>query len=332
MRIYSAYRSNQYPHNRLVKEFEAPSILALFQQFYDFVQPRAGRSSRDLVTQFFGAALYGCGWADASRQDKLARPQSLADLKAALATHWYSNEVQVDEHCVVLFTDDDEIDLCWYVFDDVYAATYPERTALYTRYTADLPADTAPAVEVFTWPDDLSEITPAGGLAGRVYAVFVGVYDGGVIEDLEGAAVIEGLRLPDLLHWLRQTDRPTCQDYTYDGQFALLSKIARTLPTADAQELLENFVQRPLTSLSQTRSLDDVLSLEFPAILQLPPRNTPAKSTISVTDHLWEVHINSGDFATEAYYDYLALFDDLWAATHPTLAANLLRFAAGGDL
>ncbi|HEX5877896.1 MAG TPA: hypothetical protein VF468_06170, partial [Actinomycetota bacterium] len=67
--------------------------------------------------------------------------------------------------------------------------------------------------------------------------------------------------------------------------------------------------------------------------LQSGPRTeshwrNPALSRIQVTSHLVQaaVHVDQ-HFSYERWY----LFDDVWAAAHPDLAASLLRCATGWD-
>ncbi len=54
----------------------------------------------------------------------------------------------------------------------------------------------------------------------------------------------------------------------------------------------------------------------------------PTQSRINLTPHIAQAALH----ASQAFgYQQWFLFDDLWAAAHPALAASLLRYAAGWD-
>ncbi|MFD0714755.1 hypothetical protein [Paenibacillus sp. GCM10027626] len=335
MKIYSVLRSNHLQNNRYVKIFEAGSILEVFQGFADFARQSAeeGDETVNETELYFGVSIYGSyGWIEAVCEG--LELNTLADLQASLEEHWYTDEVIAEAGFMQIYTDDDEIDMVWYLFDEHYAAKHPERTILYTEYGDRLPlqADEKPDAEgSFKYEGQQIDIAPAGDGEGRLYMVMVATYDSGVLCDLPGYGQIDGIRLPELENWLRGS-QPASEEWEYDAPIRYLSLIAKALPEADLGAILQAFAFKPLSDLSQSISIDDLLQKDWSEIQTLPTRNNTDNTAIYTGGHIAEIQINASSFDHDQYYDYCILFDDIWANAHPVLAENLLRFGTGYEL
>lgn len=332
MKIYSAFRSNHLQNSRLVKVFEADSILEVFQGFAALIRQESlhvDQETDHLTERYFGADIYGSyGWIEAIRDG--LEFNTLTDLHISLQEHWYSNEIEAEDGLMQIYTDDDEIDLAWYLFDESYASRHPEKTILYTKYAESLPLQ-AEGEGPFEPECELLDITPAGNGEGKLYMVMVAVYDSSVLTGMAGSAQIKGVRLPGLAEWLRGS-KPACKDWGYDAQIRYLSSIAKAMPEADLGKILQAFAFKPLSDLSQRSRLSELVQKEWSEIQTLPTRNNTDRTAVQMGEHIAELQINASSFEHDDYYDYCILFDDIWAGAHPHLARNLLRFGAGDKL
>lgn len=332
MKIYSVLRSNHLQSTRYVKVLEAASILDVFQKFADTIRGLDPNNEEELdvvMEQFFGQDIYGsyC-WIEAVQEG--LEFSTFDELRESLLEHWYTEEVEIGEGFLQLYTDDDEIDMVWYLFDEEYAAQHPEKTLIYSQYAERLPLDSDEAASTVLEGKFL-DIAPAGSGKGQLYIVIVATYDSGVLDGLTGTARIDGVRLQELAAWLRNSS-PECEDWGYSGQLSYLSLIAKSLPEADLRGILQAFADKPLSDLSQSNDIDDVLKMDWANIQSMNTRNDPTKTVIHLGEHLAELQINASSFENDEYYDSVILFDDIWAAAHPVLAQNLLRYGAGYEL
>jgi len=339
MKIYSAYRCNEIPNNRVIKEFEAESVLEIFQKYYNFLEKEYGKEedlgNRNLTEEFWGADIYG-GWEFSfeDESEKFELPKNIEELKEALISHWYSNEVFVDQHRIQLFTDDDEIDLAWYVFDEIYANQHPEQTLMYTTYNKELPVSVWDGASKFSPRAPLTEILPASNGDGDTYMIIVAVYDGEVIGGLESGAHFSGVRLPEFMSYIRQNGEK-CETWDSD-QIKYLAHVAKNFD--HDEEILKFFSDHPLSSLTQNESTETILKKTIEEIVQFKnARHNSKKTNRILSEHIWELQMNCGEFPLNNgnctdYYDYCIIFDDIWASCYPLLAENILRFGSSDGL
>jgi hypothetical protein len=270
------------------------------------------------------------------------------ELEEVLRRHLYvegdsRDQIHVDEHSVRVGTDDDEVDLAYYFFDDTLAAA-SDQTAYLLLEDWRLPVASGEGGS-FDEPVGVQRLTTRHGGKGATYVVALKPDDHFAHScDLVPPSILVGVRLPELASHLRSvtpgpadpgwpatlltlrslvapTDQrigPTLRRYTHlvgrlqERDAAERVRRSATQDHAPAHAALEELLQRPPPGQRTSWSEPDA-----------------AHSRVSDTEHLAQalVHVHEL-FGYERWY----LFDDVWAASNPDLAASLLRYASSWDL
>jgi hypothetical protein len=187
----------------------------------------------------------------------------------------------------------------------------------------------------------IKEIKPAGNGPGATYLAFLAFYDSLNLTDLdvEGPRRIEGVRVPELCDYLRDTTPD--QDWPFE-----LKLLRSRLPVADSNGdrlavLLDRAARLPVLGLSgmetssgiglgtveQARAaVEDALA----TISKGTSHHDPSKSLISVGEHVAQLCLHVG-WEGEMYHQWI-IFDDLWADEHRDLADGILRYAKRWDV
>src|SRR5262249_61803222 len=110
--------------------------------------------------------------------------------------HLYINEIRTSPGLLQVFTDDDEIELAYYFFDDTYLAKHAGRAAYLLREDWRLPAEVSKGG--FKSRERTQRVGKAKG-DGATWLVFNDVWDSGNLSDIEGGYRIDGVRLPQLV-------------------------------------------------------------------------------------------------------------------------------------
>jgi len=313
MKIYFAYRSAYIPNLRHVKVFEGNSILSWFQENWSLLADE----NQDLL----GTYVYGFASFDES---KMLSPQNISDLKDKISKYVYSNEVLADEHCLQVFTDDDEIGLVWQVFDEEFARANMDMVSLWLNES--LPVDFA-LVPNKKIKGKATKISPKGSKSGTTYFLFANIYDGDNLAD-GGAYKIEGLRLSDLPEYFRTTIMKCKSEEIYYTELQFVQRLFQLL-------LDSSSVYEALAKYSIPEALDylndlgmEVTDFTMDVLSNAGLRNTPEKSIVNTSEHLVEISVNSLDI----FYNYIIIFDDLWMSKHSSLAKSMIHFFEGGKL
>jgi hypothetical protein len=300
------------------------------------------------VATELGGSVYGLETIfDAARGHALPVPATAKELGAALAEHLYvEREVIAGEDRVLALTDDDEVELAYFFLPPQAGAQAPERLAYLLHEDFPLPSGVRAGAGAFEAPVEVGTLAPAGTGEGTTYAVLLTFSDSLSISTLSPVA-IPGVRMPELAAYLRRVV-PAGGRYV---PFTLgLVRSARELVDQDwwPEELLalrglvapgDETVEPALRRCNQCLNFEGRLSavLDGPhpaaheaAMAELatvtPSRGRdPERSVIDAAEHIAQMSIHaSAVFGHQQWY----LFDDVWAATHPELAASLIRYAA----
>src|SRR5262249_38498266 len=140
--VYFVYRSHyDTPSLNHVRRFEDDTVLAWFQRHWKGVADRA--QAGDQVRKVFGCYVYGFGSLfHAIAEHSLPPPAASTALKRVLQAHLYfEGELLCRPHVIQVLTDDDELQMAYYFFDDHYLAEHADRAAFLLREDWHLPAD-----------------------------------------------------------------------------------------------------------------------------------------------------------------------------------------------
>lgn len=315
MKIYFAYRTGYLPNTRHLKVFEANSILEWFQTHWYILTD----SKSDAYAELLGIRVYGIPlWND---EEEIPVPESISELRESIEQYAYCEEVKGNASCLQVLTDDDEIELAWHFFDEGYVNRYPEKTSLWL--TPTLPIDFG--TNGLKLANKTSLVLPKGTGQGTVYYASSSIYDSSNLEGLEGIYRIDGIRLPQLLDYLRSNilERKSTESYsTTFTELKFLQFLAKQMPTADLKGVLDQASQIPISNVTGSINMDELDCYSLEDILMLDLQNQPAKSVVRASEHLYEWSTNQmGEF-----YDYFVLFDDVWVEKNEALAKSLGLF------
>ncbi len=340
MGVYFVYRSHyEGPSGKHVRALEAESVVGWFQGVWE--RAKAAEDAAAWVEAELGTSVYGfASLFEAARDESLPPPKTDRVLKSYLEEHLYvEGEVKYKPHVLQVLTDDDEIELAYFFFDDHYHDAYPGRAAYLLHEEWRLPNTSGDAT--FRPGIETKEISPPGAGTGTTYLAFLAFYDSLNLTDLdvEGPCRIEGVRLPQLCDFLTIAE----PDERWPFELRLLrSQIPPSDPTEDRlRAALGRATRFPVgeitNSMNHSRwglgTVDQARS-EFESVLERSAvqagRYDPSKSLLGVGDHIAQLCLHVG-WEGEMYHQWI-IFDDLWAGGHPDLAEGILRYAKRWDV
>ncbi len=321
MQIYLAYRSAYFPNARFIKAFNEESILSWFQKNWEVFTKEGAAESKEYI-EVLGTAIYGFPIWQIDDEPVPSKPKDFLELKSIIEKYIYNNEISGNENCLKVLTDDDEIELAWFMFTEKYKQENIENLQVW--FSEEIPTDFGIKGQKL---DAGKEILPKGNQEGCTYFISCPIYDSANFEDLEGTYKIENIRLPDFLNHIL-TNRLTYADeeaYTSTlNEINYIKHIAKKTQSKDLREVLDIFSRKPITALQDTAykrlSIEELLKMEL--------SNKEEKSILNYSEHFCEICINT----LGVFYNYWILFDDLWVEKNQTLARSILRFGESWEI
>ncbi|HYT94210.1 MAG TPA: hypothetical protein VEL76_36175, partial [Gemmataceae bacterium] len=206
MTVHFVYRSHyDGPTGLHRRRFDDATVLDWFRHHWDGIadEDRAERRAREILgTRVYSFQRLFSGIAE----EALPPPRSLRALAESLQeAGLYINEIRTSPGLLQVFTDDDEIELAYYFFDDKYLAKHAARAAYLLHDDWKMPADIGAGG--FKSPERTQRVGKAKG-AGATYLVFHDCWDSGNLTDIEGGYRIDGVRLPQLVPYLTRNEVP----------------------------------------------------------------------------------------------------------------------------
>lgn len=333
MKIYFAYRTGYLANHRFIKEFEAESILDFFQKHWQDL------ADDEQYKEVLGSEVYGLPISaytdDSDEPQPLPKPNNLDELKTCLEETVYYEDLIIDEHCIQVLTDDDEIQLAWYFFDETYKNANMDKLALWfydelpTQCNAENKANNsfypmlvpegchqsdyfgknAPIKSVNTWQ--------VGKDNDECYFVSSAIYDSSNLEDMN-VIHLNGTTIKNLIADLSGYNIDEDGDnYEWSGgrELLTLQKFADKFKSTDLQTLLEKLNQYPI--YKGNIDLDDLENTD-----SIFKRHNPKLGKIKVSDHLVELSISY----VGIFYDYYIIMDSCWINSHNDLAKSIIHF------
>jgi hypothetical protein len=222
--LYRAHYAG--PSEKLVRRFdEDTSVLAWFQRNWSELSGDED-SARENAKRILGVRPYGFSLGEAIREHALPPPQDMDTLARYIGEHGYIEEVRFSEHALEIATDDDELELAFYWFDDIWLAENPDSTSsgglgsppalrappnFFTTDDWRLPSVVAPTkaeLVRFEWSHGV-ELPDAGFNDGTTYFLSLAYFDSANLVDLPGPTIVRGTRLPDFPRWLAAQSEPS---------------------------------------------------------------------------------------------------------------------------
>jgi hypothetical protein len=329
MSVYFVLRSHyEGPAGKYVRRFDDASVLDWFRAHWG---DGSGRAAAGTHVYGFDSLFEAIG------EYNIPPPASSAALGAQLDEHLYvEGELLYTPHAVQVLTDDDELELAYYVFDDAYLEHNPSKAAFLLHEGVDLPPshhETGGTVAART-----EAIAPAGGDPGTVYAAFLAYYDSSNLTDLEGAYRVDGVRLPGLGAHLAAVE--ALESWPFELR---LLRARLGAPDASLEAALGACARFPVAAVMNSIPTAELGVGDLRAAadginaIEVDPRfarsgHDPAKSIVRAERHVAQLCLHTDRWGERDLYHRWILFDDLWAGAHPDLAAAILAYARQWDV
>jgi uncharacterized protein (TIGR02996 family) len=181
-------------------------------------------------------------------EHSLPPPTTDRQLELDLREHLYvEGSIHYSPHLLQVRTDDDELEMAYYFFDDHYLDKHRKRAAFLLHEGWQLPGGAREGR--YRPAEKAAEFKPAGTGKGSTWLVHLAYYDSGNL-DLDGGLRLKGVRVPDLArHLLCATP---VSDWSFRGGWefeprllrAALGSIGESLPAIE-QEFLREIIDNP---------------------------------------------------------------------------------------
>ncbi|NIL41334.1 hypothetical protein HCB17_09205 [Salinispora arenicola] len=318
------------PFGKRVVTVPDATVLQWFRRCWDRNDPD------EWINAELGGDAYGLSSVfERARERNLSRPETVDELRTLLHRHlWVEGDdegafIRLSEHALRVRTDDDEVDLAYYLIDEDAVVASPDRLMYLLHDTWPLPADAAEPGAVFTHDVRVRTIRCTRLVEpDSVFSVRLSwdSPDTGRNLDLAGAIVFPGLSLPGLASYLRGIDASVIQRWPCDARllWALVASGDNCVGPA-----LARYARLPGYEASPA-GIDRVPTHEAAhrEIRRLLPSQSHSKSRIRLNPHIGQVaRYIDGFFGFDQWF----LFDTRWAAAHPDLARSLLHYANHWD-
>ncbi|MBS1956679.1 MAG: hypothetical protein JST89_21000 [Cyanobacteria bacterium SZAS-4] len=345
MTVYFVYRSHyETPTLNHLKKFDNGSVLEWFQQHWK--QWALHVDDRAYERRLFGCDVYGFSSLFDSISDRgLAPPKSMKELQEYLTDYLYvEGDMRFGPDSIQVLTNDDELELAYYFFDDYYLKPSDGKTSFLLREEWRLPENFSS--DSTRLKGECTSIAPAGGGSGTTYCAFLSYYDGANLTDTGGPICIDGIRLPNLIRYLHDSQPGVAANGISDWPFelrlmrALLPENVEHSSSADLERVLEQASRYPVAqitnagddggfgtaSLAQSKlDLEKLLKGGGGYVECDPP-------LIQVDEHVAQISLNTDSWDKVKLYQRWIFFDDLWAGDNVDLAESILCYANKWDV
>lgn len=334
MKIYFVYRAHyNKPNTKHYKELEGKSILSWWQKHW-----KATEDPFQLVCDVFGNYIYGLApLFEAINNHRVGFPSTMSDLAEAFETFAEVSGIEVGEHYLQAITDNDDLELAYYFFDEVYAEQHPERVAYLLENDWGLPTEANNGT--FEPENELPSLVAAGD----TYFTCQAFYTPSNLTDLDTeqlSARLAAPKLTALLSWFDEA-KPTAD---WPDELQLLWLLHQNRPDATLRDLLEEI-------MAHSQELGDLLiSGEAPRIekasdetyalgqvndwrLRWAKEGTERpRSRLQYSRHLIQMSLFVESEEEDFLYHHWIFFDASWASENPHLANSILRYAQRWDV
>jgi hypothetical protein len=320
---------------KIIKIYDSQSVLTWFQANWKEFEAISHINERlaivEAVTDKFGTAATILSDFVASLVPKnLTLPMSKIELFEMLDEYVEATETSYGDDYFQALTSFQGVEMAWYIFDDSYALAKPERVAFLIHEDWELPEEAA--YEGFTPNAPFSILPQKGKKGGKIFMIFNTCYVEDNLETLEEALVVEGIRLPDLIDYLKELKIME----SHPVELVVMSQLVNDFQVRDLDDMAEVLCYLPFNEVVENYSFT---SEGYP-FLHLHWQKLPSEdndSDFRLSDHCLQVSNHFFDTLGDTFpegtglYNDLVIFDDLWAKANPELATSMLYFAASWD-
>jgi uncharacterized protein (TIGR02996 family) len=237
MGVYFFYRCPyQGPAGSYLRRFADDTVLDWFRARWHILGGADDKTVWERVAGELGCEVYSFAavFAEAAKQS-WSPPTTAEQLGGYVQGAVYENHVLCPSpHLLQVDTDDDEVGLAYYFFDDHYLARHGKRAAFLLRDGWQLPPGCGSGG--FRAIERTTRLKPRGRGQGTTYIIDLD-HVGDMVDLVDGCR-IDAVRLPELMKYLaRSTPDPE------GGHLLLLPRAFLTVPPVTADPLERTFLQ-----------------------------------------------------------------------------------------
>jgi len=361
--VYLVLRSEyQLPHGRKVIEFPDRNLLEWFQNHWicreqfdgeeatkldsidymddisDLLRPTVGEEPCGIWDLF----LLMLDWEIPQTMD------ALTEFISSFDGSYGEGEIEMVGSSIQAVTDDDEIDLAWYLFDTEFSDRFPKRV----EFLKWMPFEFPEAWVASDWNSSVS-VKPLGKVysdsPSSTYCCFFSALDGITIREITGCYRAP-VSLPEFSNWLMRQDDSSIVGQEWPEDLLLLRAFLfqcepKSLPESirlfcHYQRMATEWLPRTFSDFQfhsknsklltgQKESCAKELQAMWGSAVIDPEesRLSPGagKSQFQFSDHLVQVAF----FAESKHWIF---FDEEWATANRNLAEGILRYGRGFDV
>jgi uncharacterized protein (TIGR02996 family) len=267
-------------------------------------------------------------------------PENETELRACLR-QTVPRGFHCSKHVVQAKTDDDEMQMGIYLFDDHFLRKHRKLACFLLHEQWQLPAEHGEGR--FRPAEEVHDLEPAGSGAGATYLVFLSFRCGSNLDELTGGYRIKRVRLPDLARHLAGV-RGKKPRWPWELNELRAHLFPESKKRKSQEEAFWDAIRDDLADQANWNVYGDWLEergLPPPGIRILdgalkrvnpydpyPNLRRRARDLTRAEEHLAQVCLHLG---RNEFHQWI-LFDDLWASAHPEMANAVLRFARRWDV
>ncbi len=330
--LHFVYRNHASgPLSRRVVSLDAPSVLEWFRSA--LAEARVADDPAKLVIEKLGGPVYGfSSLFEAAKRLALPPPVDTDDLRRMLHAHLYveggSEAIRLDDHSLRVLTDNDEVQLAYFFFDEELAQAKVERSAWLLTEDPDLPDGAGEGK--FKRPVEVTTLEVSGEpdkAGGTTYACLFTFRDS---MSIPGRAYAwQAVRVPELAAHLRATT--PASDWPAEAIVLRAMVEAGDTSIGPALERASRFPIDPVANtwprppVAWAGAREQVLAMTGG---QTTHAAHPERSIVHAHEH---VAVGCMHVSDSFGFQQWVIFDDLWAARHAALAGSILRYASFWD-
>lgn len=330
--IWFVYRTHyEGPLSKRIRRLAAPSILAWFQAKIE--EARTSLTPRDVGVAELGGPVQGLrSFFEAAHTHSLHTPKTTTALRKLLVEHLSiespEENIQLDAHSVRIRTDDEQVGLAYYFFDDEVVRRSPDRVAYLLLDEPRLPEDVSAGGGSFSPPVEVSALAPTGSGEGATYVALLTFADS---DSLPGTiSVFPGVRVGGLVAHLRSV---TPQSWPIELRVlrAMIDPGDTTLTPA-----LKRAAAYPLGLVAAGDPAPDLGAGPLAAaraelLAAAEPHTHGGDPSLAIIQESAGAVLFAPHASADLGHQQWILFDDRWASAHPDLAASILRYGRDWD-
>lgn len=356
MAVYLVYRTpyNQ-PNNKYLKKFEEDTVLAWFQNLWNYYD-QDFYQFLDNVYEYIGIDIYGF-WGPFRKYDekgfdeKISHkhpPQDFKQIEEYLR-RGYCNQVVLEENNYVqVFTDDDEMELAYYIFDDSYIEQNPIKTEYLIREAYELPTVHARDSTFHKFEHYTKELELHPNSHQTMCCFFENVSGDNI--SYKNHLLIKGLRLPELFDYLYNNYHPELilfRIFAHESWEQTLKRLADFKHHAcfQGQDFYDAFSYPDIEKMKVEETYTYFLKAVETFKQKIGPERlgdftASGNSRVQISPHLIQLSLNTDSWdevpivgSKPAHlFSHFIFFDDLWASKNETLAKSIMNYARGWDV